>query len=276
MEFHPYLRGLGLAVAGAAFWFLYFDLKDRLQPEPRRRLFTAFLWGAASALLAVGTFRVLGHVGLPRPGHGPLADTAILCFGFIGPIEEACKAIPFLVFVLRFPEFDERVDGVIYAAALAIGFAAFETLLYVPHVPLVDQIARAFAAPLTHSIFAAIWGYGFGRARLEATTASRRIAWYVLPFLAAALAHGAYDFVLLAWNATLLASGIALVLWLSVLHTVRHAVTGSLPASAGSPGNTPVASSCRPVRPPPRTTTPAGENPEVDTGKPEGTRRAAR
>ena len=224
MGIDVYLRGFGLAMAGAAFWLLYFDLKDRLQPEPRRLLFTAFLGGLASALLALGVFQGLDRIGIPPGGHGPIGDTAILCFGFIGPVEEACKALPFLLFVLRFPEFDELVDGVIYAAALAIGFAALETLVYVPHISLVDQIARAFAGPLTHSLFASLWGYGIARARFGGSTPWRRLAWYVLPFLAAALAHGLYDFILLAFGATLLASGIALALWLLVLHMVRRAV----------------------------------------------------
>lgn len=217
-------RGVGLALSGAALWMLYFDLKDRRQPEPRRRLFATFLLGAGSALLAVGAFHGLDLLGIPRSGYGQTQDTAILCFLVIGPLEEACKAVPLLLVVYRFAEFDELVDGVIYAAALAIGFAALEMVLYIPHSTLPEQIGRAFAGPLTHSIFASLWGYGFARARLMETTLRGRIAWSTLPFLAGASAHGLYDFVLLAWGATLIASGVALVLWILLLIIIRHAL----------------------------------------------------
>ena len=46
-----YIRGAGFVAGGAAFWLVYFYLKDRLQPEPRRLLLGAFLPGGLSALI---------------------------------------------------------------------------------------------------------------------------------------------------------------------------------------------------------------------------------
>ena len=37
------LGGLGVAAAGALFWLFYYDLKDRIRPEPRRLLIVAFV-----------------------------------------------------------------------------------------------------------------------------------------------------------------------------------------------------------------------------------------
>ena len=48
----------------------------------------------------------------------------------IGVIEEAVKMIPFLLVVVRFREFDEPIDGIIYASFIALGFATMENIQY--------------------------------------------------------------------------------------------------------------------------------------------------
>lgn len=233
-----YATGLGLAVAGALVWLLYFDSKDRAAPEPRHRLLSAVFLGILSAGLASLVFEAIEAIGYPEPGGGPVVGTAVLCFGFVGPIEELCKALPFVLFVLRFPEFDEPVDGIIYASAIAIGFAAAETALYVPHSSLPDQVARAFASPLTHAVFASVWGYGFAHARFSAETPSRRASWRVLSLALAATAHGLYDFAIFAFDASLAASGVTLSLWLAMLYKVRTLTrTADLPESAVDPAD---------------------------------------
>ncbi|MEZ4647963.1 MAG: PrsW family intramembrane metalloprotease [Candidatus Eisenbacteria bacterium] len=221
MDLSTFARGLGLAVAGAIVWLLYFDQKDKAAPEPRHRLLIAVLAGTLSAGLASLVFSGIEHLGYPEPERGPLAGTAVLCFGFIGPIEEACKALPFVLLVLRFREFDETIDGIIYASAIAIGFAAAETALYVPRSSVADQVARAFASPLTHAVFASVWGYGFAHAKFLASTRLQRVAWPLLSWLLAAAAHGLYDFAIFAFDASLVASGVTLSLWLAMLHKVR-------------------------------------------------------
>ena len=46
----------------------------------------------------------------------------------VGIIEETFKYLPFALVVLRFRSFDERIDGIVYAATLAVGFSSFENL----------------------------------------------------------------------------------------------------------------------------------------------------
>lgn len=230
MDLTLYLRGVGLAVAGSALWLLYFDVKDRLQPEPRFRLVAAAFIGALAAVLAIGAFALVDRLDVPGIDRQDWVSTWTYCLLFIGPIEEGCKYLLFARIVARWSSCDEPIDGVIYACALAIGFAGLETVLSVPHVPLSEQLARAATAPLTHAVFAAIWGAGWARARFGGGSRLRRRAWVVLPFCLAAGAHGLYDFVLFAWDATLLASGIALVLWVALLVSLRVLSTGGAPA----------------------------------------------
>ena len=65
-----------------------------------------------------------------------LADTSLiglLAYSLlaIGPIEEIAKILPFIFVVLRFPEFDEPIDGIIYASFIGLGYAAVENI-YAP------------------------------------------------------------------------------------------------------------------------------------------------
>ncbi|MCA9729758.1 MAG: PrsW family intramembrane metalloprotease, partial [Candidatus Eisenbacteria bacterium] len=180
--------------------------------------------GMAATLLAFGTFRLLSHLGLPA-GPGPVRSWALLyCVGLIGPIEEGAKFLFARGVCYRWKEFDEPVDGVIYASTLALGFAAAENLLYVPYLELTEQLARAVASPLTHALFASIWGFGLARARLQARTRLRRRLWQIVPLLASMVLHGLYDFAVLSLGATLVASALMLVLWILTLGAIQRAL----------------------------------------------------
>ncbi len=218
-----WLRGVGLVAGAALFWLAYFDLKDSLRKEPRRLLVLAFLLGAAAAAAALGGYRVAELAGVPdQPGRS-WGAILLYTFGVVGPLEEGAKYLVAVAIVFRWREFDEPIDGLVYAAAIAIGFASVETLLYAPYLGPAETLARAVASPLTHSLFAVVWGLGIGRARFVARGRAERLAWHGGSLLAAMLLHGLYDALLLAWNATYTASGTILVLWLFLLWRARAA-----------------------------------------------------
>lgn len=215
-------RGLGFVAGGALFWLMYFDLKDRLQPEPRRLLLGAFVLGGVSAVAALGLYRLGELAGLPEtPGRYP-GEILRYCLGVVGPVEEGAKFLAVWAVVFRWRAFDEPIDGLIYAAAVAIGFATFENVLYLPYLEWPAQLARAAASPLTHSLFAAIWGLGLSLSRYRARSRRGRAAWQILPLVAAMAVHGLYDFALIAWHATFVASAIVLLLWVAMILYVRR------------------------------------------------------
>lgn len=219
-----WIRGLGFAAGGALFWLIYFDLKDRLQPEPRRLLVLAFALGGFSAVLGLGAYRLAAWIGLPDAPGSSAPEILIYCLALVGPIEEGVKFLVARGIIFRWRHFDEPIDGLIYASAVAIGFASLENVLYLPYLSWPEQLARALASPLTHSLFAALWGFGMSRARFSARTGLGRFLWQALPLLASMALHGLYDFFLLAFHATFVASGIALVLWLLLIRYARRAV----------------------------------------------------
>ena len=180
------------------FWSVYHYHKDRHLPEPVGHLVLAFGFGILAAALSKGLYIALGWVSL-RYDAVLLAETTTLgLFGYallaIGPIEEFAKLLPFVLFVLRFEEFDEPIDGIIYASFIALGYAAVENLLYLQFLTPLEAAARGFASPVVHILFASIWGFTAGCAFLRGES----VAWGATRgFLIAAGLHGLYDFFVL-------------------------------------------------------------------------------
>jgi RsiW-degrading membrane proteinase PrsW (M82 family) len=86
------------------------------------------------------------------------------------------------------------------------------------------QLARDLTAPLTHSLFSSIWGFGCAYAFFRSRTKIQKISWQFFSLLAAMAAHAIYDFFLLSENATYVASLIALILWAMLIWRARHIV----------------------------------------------------
>jgi RsiW-degrading membrane proteinase PrsW (M82 family) len=150
------------------FWAAYHLHVDRHLPEPAGHLVLAFLLGVGSYYLGMFMYFALGSVGLRYDAY-LLAESSLTgLFAYsllaIGLIEELAKMIPFLLIVLRFREFDEPIDGIIYGSFIALGFAAVENIYYLQFLGQTEAYARGFAGPVLHIVFASIWAYYIGRA----------------------------------------------------------------------------------------------------------------
>ncbi|NJN63673.1 MAG: PrsW family intramembrane metalloprotease [Acidobacteria bacterium] len=143
MDADPWIRALGLAAGGAVFWMVYFDLKDAARPEPRRLLALAFLVGSLATIPTLMLYRVLETGGIALDFQRGPVSVAAYCVLVVGPVEEGVKFLVARTIVFRFRAFDERMDGVIYAAMVAIGFATAENLLYATFLSPLEQAARA-------------------------------------------------------------------------------------------------------------------------------------
>lgn len=206
------------------FWGIYHYHKDRHLPEPPGHLLLAFLLGIGASFIAQGLYLGLEWAGL-RFDALELADSnplGLLAFAVlaIGPIEETAKLLPFVLVIIRLKAFDEPLDGIIYASFIALGYAAAENVYYLQFLTPLEAVARGFAGPVVHILFASIWGHWIGCAYL----AGRSIIKCGLEGLAiAAVLHGVYDFVVLLkpiWSLPVAASGIVL-LWIWRLRLMR-------------------------------------------------------
>jgi protease PrsW len=173
-----------LALAPALFWFWFFARRDR-NPEPAWLLVRTFLWGAATvipaALLEVGVESAFGTV---------------VMFALVGLIEEGCKLIA-ASNVLNSREFDEPVDGLIYATAAALGFATLENVFYMLEGGAGLILLRGPVSTLGHILFASAWGYALSLRRLS----KRRFVVRKALLLSAGL-HTLFNFLLLGASST--------------------------------------------------------------------------
>jgi RsiW-degrading membrane proteinase PrsW (M82 family) len=218
------LLGTAPIAVSVLFWAVYHYHKDRHLPEPVGHLLIAFVLGGLAVYVSSLLYEGLGLIGL-RFDAGYLAENsarALLAYSIlaIGPVEELAKLLPFLLVVIRFKEFDEPVDGIIYASFIGLGYAAVENWQYLEYLTTVEAIARGFASPVIHMLFASIWGHWIaqahvaGRSILPATLISVAIA---------ASLHGLYDFIVILnprHSLPVAALGI-IVIWLWRLRVLR-------------------------------------------------------
>ncbi len=180
------------------FWAAYHYHKDRHLPEPPGNLLLCLVLGVLASIASTWFYMALEPFGLrydavELAGNNTLGLLAYALL-VIGPLEEIAKMLPFLLVVIHFREFDEPLDGIIYASFIALGYAAAENVHYAQFLTPVEAAARGFASPVVHILFASIWGHWIMQARLDGSSIARAA---VVGFSIAAAAHGIYDFVVL-------------------------------------------------------------------------------
>jgi protease PrsW len=211
--------GLIFSLVPAILWLVVFYRADSREPEPKHLVATVFVVGAilAAALynpVAVGFFDL--DSWLYRSLWSQLLGN-VLVIGFLamGIVYLAVR-----VAVFSNPEFDERIDGIIYAVAAGLGVATVVNFAYVVQHGGVDLgigSIRMVTNALGYGVFAGVVGYFIGQVRFERTPA------YYLPAGVAtgAILTGLYLFLLdltaygqlgsSAWRDLLLAAFLALV-----------------------------------------------------------------
>ncbi len=143
---------------------------DRFEAEPTSYLVSAFLWGAcvatAGALLLNTSSMVLIAQVVGQQGAQEVAAVVVAPV-----VEESLKGLGvLLVLLLRRREFDGVVDGIVYAATIAAGFAFAENILYIgrgydelgAQGLLIVLVTRGLFSPFAHPLFTACTGVGLG------------------------------------------------------------------------------------------------------------------
>jgi len=178
-------------------WLAFVRQFDRGRPEP---------WWLVLATFALGGVSVIPGALLESflQSATPYLSPSVMTLGgqllglpvalgvftlTVGVVEEGVKFLGAWALARHRREFDEPVDGIVYAVASALGFAAIENMKYFAVARMSGTVvaARAFLAVPAHMFFSAIWGYALGRKLVRKDTSV--VGW----FLIAALAHGAYD-----------------------------------------------------------------------------------
>jgi RsiW-degrading membrane proteinase PrsW (M82 family) len=148
---------------------------DRWEPEPKLLLLFALLWGAGVSTLS-SLFLNTAITQWMYESTGDARSATTLGAVVVAPIvEETTKGLGvLLLFLLRRQHFDGPVDGVVYAATVAAGFAFTENILYFARSAefvWVVFVMRGLFSPFAHLIFTACIGIAIGlAARSRRTT----------------------------------------------------------------------------------------------------------
>lgn len=195
--------------------FLY--LKDRYDSEPIYMVVRMFLFG----VLIVLPVMVLQRGFELLPGSHPL----LFSFGFSAGIEEAVKWFIFYNIIFNHTEFDEPYDGIVYAAAISLGFATLENVLYAVFSPMTfgTLLIRALLPVSGHALFGITMGYYFGKAKFSSGRARRMFL--AISIFMPVLWHGSYDWIITSqikvWLWVMIP--FMIFLWIWGLNQINHA-----------------------------------------------------
>lgn len=216
---------LALALGPGVFWVWYFYHRDKFEPEPAALIIKIFLIGA---LITIPVALIEGFFGLF------IASPVIMGVVIAPVVEEYGKFWVVRRFIYRDVEFDEPMDGIVYAASAALGLASFENVLYVfaayatsPSLALGTVAIRAIFSVPGHALFSSVWGYALGRAKF--TAAQRRPAIIVRGLALAMMLHGIFNFLLFSADTFAYATAIFILvlipgLWILLERNIRSAL----------------------------------------------------
>ena len=196
----------------------YIYHKDKKSPEPTGQLVKAFLFGILSVPVSFCLSIPFGIIGLyPIEATSILGSISTAFFGAAIP-EEIAKLFMLWLLLRKNRYFDEKMDGIVYAVCVSLGFAALENIMYLfsnAESYLSVGIARAIFAVPGHFCFGIMMGYYYSLAKFYPQAPKKNKA---LILVAPIIVHGLYDSILFIINVTPAISGVLLIVFLIFCH----------------------------------------------------------
>ena len=175
---------------------------DRWEPEPRGLLIFSFLWGAISSVFVALLASLVVEALQQNSGIGD-AERDFLGGVVQAPlVEEFAKGLGvLLIFLVARKYFDGPVDGVVYAATIAGGFAFTENILYFG-TEIVEGgtvsgalgifFVRGIMSPFAHVMFTVCTGIAIGIATRRTGVAGGIVA-FLIGLVPAMLLHALWN-----------------------------------------------------------------------------------
>ena len=191
-----------LAVAPAIILITYIYLVDIKQREPIPQILKGFIYGIISAFVAIFAALFLADTHFYTDTYTNVIEAARTAFFGAALPEEAAKFFMLWLLVRKNKYFDERLDGIVYAVAISMGFATFENILYL--FDNYDQwltvgITRAILSVPGHYAFAVLMGYYYSKVHFGISNAPKD---KLMILLAPILVHTIFDWILFTISIT--------------------------------------------------------------------------
>ena len=206
------------ALLPVAILLFYIYHKDKKSPEPSGQLIKAFLFGAFSAPLSFCLSIPFGIMGLYPVESTTIWGSVSTAFFAAAIPEEVAKFFVLWLLLRKNRYFDERMDGIVYAVCVSLGFAALENIIYLfsnAESYLSIGIGRAIFAIPGHFCFGIMMGYYYSLAKFYSMNRKRNT---ILMLVVPILIHGLYDSILFIMNVAPTLSTILFVVFLLSCH----------------------------------------------------------
>ena len=176
---------------GILFLFVFLDKFV----EPKKYIIATFVLG----ILIVGPLWIFDDIILLIKGSPIEYNPFMQAFFDAAFQEELLKFCVLLFFCVRFTEFNEPMDGIVYGTVVSLGFASYENIFYVYgaegfNISLGTAYTRAFSAVPSHAFDGVIMGFFIGRHYFRKHESKINIYFaFLIPFIL----HGLYDWTLM-------------------------------------------------------------------------------
>ena len=186
-----FIAALG-GILPALLWLAFWLMEDRCEPEPKRYLIMTFAAGALAVFVAL---KIEQNAALYFTGTPLLFVWAAT--------EEVLKFGAAYLVALRLRVFDEPIDAVVYMVTVALGFSAFENMLFLL-TPLqngdvlrtiVTGDLRFIGATLLHTLSSATVGIAMALSFYKKASVRRMAA--LLGVILAIFLHTLFNFFIL-------------------------------------------------------------------------------
>jgi RsiW-degrading membrane proteinase PrsW (M82 family) len=186
-----------LSVTPCVLWLWYFSSHSPYKRPAWRVLAVTSALGAlatvpALALNLVGQSLIIDFFGRDRLSH------VLVLLLVVGPVEELLKLLVVYFYAYRRKEFDEPLDGVIFSATAALGFAAVENVIYLLRSDPTLVLLRGPLSNPGHALFSALWGLSLSKAKAAPNLIRDRAPIIARGFIIASLLHSLFDLLLVA------------------------------------------------------------------------------
>jgi RsiW-degrading membrane proteinase PrsW (M82 family) len=196
----------------------YIVRKDKNSPEPAGQLIKAFLFGVLSIPVSMCISVPLEMLGVFVDNPVTVGEAVATSFWGAAIPEEIAKFVMLWLVLRNNRYFDEKMDGIVYAVCVSLGFAAFENVMYLMSNQqdfLSVGIGRALFAVPGHFCFGIAMGYYYSLAKFYPQASAKTKA---LVLVAPIIIHGLYDSILFVSSVTPAISGILMVAFLIFCH----------------------------------------------------------
>lgn len=216
------------AIAPSAVLICYIYRRDKHQEEPVWELLKAFALGILSVPLALFFASVLDLLEILSADPVTFFDAVKVSFLGAAIPEELAKFLMFWLLVRKNIHFNEKMDGIVYASIVSLGFAAVENILYL--IGSYDAwisvgISRALFSVPGHFFFGVLMGYYYS---LWHFCSKENKSHKILILVAPILAHGLFDTVLFSVNVLPSLSLVLMLVFLFMCNSLRKMASSSI------------------------------------------------